>query len=332
MKILVADDDPVSRRALEALLGKWDYQVTAASDGESAWRILQANDAPRLAVLDWTMPVLDGLEVCRRVRQRAREPYTYILLLTARDSKEDVVEGLEAGADDYLTKPFDRQELKARLRVGRRSLALLDSLLGARDALRYQAAVDPLTGLASRAAALDALCREIAHGARRGSPLALVLADLDELDGVCRRYGDLTGDTVLRETARRVKSVTRTYDVLGRYGRQQFIMILPECDLEAGRKVAERFHQTVNAPFTDFFEGHIQLTASLGLASAEGSHLQEGDAAQQADSLLRAADAALRRAKLSGKSRTEIATPLESLLSHPTASPRDVSRLSRNKN
>jgi diguanylate cyclase (GGDEF)-like protein len=332
VKILVADDDPVSRRALEGQLAKWGCEFTTASDGESAWRVLQDIEAPRLAILDWTMPGLDGLEICRRLRQDAREPYTYILLLTAHDDKQDVVQGLEAGADDYLTKPFDAGELKARLRVGRRTLAILDSLLSARDALRYQGGVDPLTGLMTRSAAVEALCREIARGARRRSSLAVILADLDEFDLLNRAYGNLAGDAVLRETACRLRSRTRVFDVMGRYESHQFITVLCDCDLEASRKCAERFHQTVSAPFTGFAEGRIQLTATLGLAAAGGSLFPDGDASQQAGSLLCAAEAALRRAKLGGKGRTEIATPLEFLLSFPAISPRASSRLSRDKN
>src|SRR5436309_2587820 len=241
MNILVADDDAASRRALEVTLRKWDYEVTTAADGEQAWEILQAAEAPRLAILDWMMPGMDGVEVCRRLRRRSREPYSYILLLTARDDMQDVVQGLDSGADDYLTKPFDPEELRARLRTGRRLLALLGSLLSVRDALRYQAVVDPLTGLWSRAAALDGLRREIARAARHRAPLAVVLADLDGFERVNRTYGYLAGDAVLREAARRLRSAVRAYDIVGRYESEKFLACIPECNLAVAQELTEGF-------------------------------------------------------------------------------------------
>jgi diguanylate cyclase (GGDEF)-like protein len=331
MKILVADDDAASRRALEATLRKWDYEVTTAADGDEAWEILQGPNAPRLAVLDWMMPGMDGVEVCRRLR-RAHEPYTYILLLTARDDTQDVVQGLESGADDYLTKPFDPQELRARLRTGRRLLALLESLLSARDALRYQSVVDPLTGLWSRAAALDGLRREIARTTRRRAPLAVVLADLDGFERVNRNYGYLAGDGVLREAARRLRSSSRAYDIVGRYESEKFLACIPDCNLDEARELTERFRRAVSAPFVDFAEVPLKVTASLGLAVIKSGNLADVNPAAHAHSLVHAADAALKRAKLGGKNRTEVATPDE-FLPAPSASPmRAVNRLAGDEN
>ena len=128
MKILIADDEPVSRRLLQLTLIKWGYEVIAVSDGDEAWSALQQEDAPALAILDWVMPGLDGIEVCRRVRQMARSLPVYIIFLTSKGSREDIVEGLQAGADDFLTKPFDAQELQARLQVGKRIVQLQSEL------------------------------------------------------------------------------------------------------------------------------------------------------------------------------------------------------------
>jgi len=147
MKILIADDESVSRRMLQGLLTKWGYEVVSAEDGKAAWGLLNAPDAPRIALLDWMMPGQNGVDVCRELRAHRPAPYTYILLLTAKDAKENVVEGLESGADDYLTKPFHPQELKARLRVGIRLLNLEDNLVQAREAMRFKATHDGLTGL-----------------------------------------------------------------------------------------------------------------------------------------------------------------------------------------
>ena len=124
MRILIAEDDPVSRRMLEKTLLRWGYDVVVAVDGAQAWRALEGDDAPHLAVLDWMMPEIDGVEVCRRVRALGGIRSVYIILLTAKGRKEDTIQGLEGGADDYLTKPFDHGELKARVQVGVRVIDL----------------------------------------------------------------------------------------------------------------------------------------------------------------------------------------------------------------
>ena len=144
--VLIAEDDPIFRRVLQSWFTRWDYQVTAVENGLDAWEILQKDDAPQLAMLDWIMPGMDGIELCRRIRGRDNGPYRYVILLTAKDHKEDVVAGLEAGADDYLTKPFDVEELRARVRAGKRILDLQAALIRAQSALQFEAAHDGLTG------------------------------------------------------------------------------------------------------------------------------------------------------------------------------------------
>ncbi|HLY61472.1 MAG TPA: response regulator [Terriglobia bacterium] len=172
MRILIAEDDPASRRLLQVMLQKWNFDVDVATNGAEAWQMLQSEAAPRIAILDWMMPEMDGIQVCQKIRELRAEPYTYVILLTARGQKEDVVEGIEAGADDYLSKPFDSGELKARLRSGMRILELQESLITSRDALRFQATHDSLTGLWNRGATLDALRRELSRADRQGSPVA----------------------------------------------------------------------------------------------------------------------------------------------------------------
>src|SRR5277367_3972199 len=179
VKILIADDSLVSRHLLEATLRKWGYEVAVACDGEEALALLQKDDAPALAILDWMMPGMTGLEVCRRVRVRAREPYTYILLLTSKSQKEDLIEGMEAGADDYITKPFDQHELQVRLRAGTRLVDLQTQLLKAREELREQATLDSLTRLWNRSSILSELSRELARSEREARPLGVVIVDLD---------------------------------------------------------------------------------------------------------------------------------------------------------
>ncbi|MEW6363332.1 MAG: response regulator transcription factor [Acidobacteriota bacterium] len=133
MRVLIADDDPVTRSLLESHLTEWGYDVTGCADAAEAWRILQENDGPRLVLLDWTMPMMDGLAVCREVRDLAKDDYLYVILLTARGEREDIVEGLEAGADDYIIKPFDRHELRARVGIGRRILELQSRLVASNN-------------------------------------------------------------------------------------------------------------------------------------------------------------------------------------------------------
>src|SRR5271154_2895783 len=176
-RVLIAEDDPVSLHLLKSFLVKWDYDVVVVTDGMAALKILEGDDTPRLAVLDWMMPGMEGVEICRRIRKRKDRPYIYVLLLTARSQKQDLLQGLELGADDYLTKPFDAQELRARLRVGGRILSLQDDLLAAQEELHYRATNDALTAIPNRPAILEALSREMSRQVRDSRPFGIILAD-----------------------------------------------------------------------------------------------------------------------------------------------------------
>ena len=210
MRILIADDSLVSRHLLEATLRNWGYEVVVACDGTEAWKILQGDGAPSIAILDWMMPGQTGPEVCRMVRQKAIEPYTYILLLTSRSLKEDVVAGMDSGADDYLTKPFDQHELKVRLRAGTRIVDLQAQLLATREALREQATRDYLTQLWNRSAILATLERELTRSAREHTPCGVVLIDLDHFKSINDSRGHFGGDLALREAARRMQASVRS--------------------------------------------------------------------------------------------------------------------------
>jgi diguanylate cyclase (GGDEF)-like protein len=301
VRILVAEDDPVSRYLLEAFLVKWGYEVIVAADGVEAWQALQHDNAPQLALLDWMMPGMDGVEICRRVRKRAAEPYTYILLVTAKGQKQDILEGLEAGADDYLTKPFDPQELRARLRVGRRILELQEQLIQAREELRAQATHDPLTGLWNRAAILETLQRELARAERQRTPVAIIMADVDHFKQINDAYGHLAGDAVLGEVSQRMRAAIRSYDAIGRYGGEEFLIVTSGCDVTIALKLAERVRSCVSREPINIAGGTFPATLSLGVAASS----EAGDA----DQLVRAADAALYRAKNSGRNRVELALP-----------------------
>jgi len=294
MRVLAAEDNPVFQSMLRTMLTKWGYQAVIARSGTEAWRILESEDAPRLAVLDWMMPGMDGVEICRRVRSANREPYVYILLLTARTESQDLIEGMDAGADDYLTKPFNAHELRVRLHAGRRILDLQEELLKAREALREQATHDGLTGLLNRSSILATLDTEIARASRGGLPLSVLMVDLDRFKSINDTYGHLAGDAVLREAARRLKSAARRYDAVGRYGGEEFLIVLPGCDAADAVAQAERMREAIATTPIDTPTQPVVVTASLGVACS--AHCAP-------ETLVRDADDALYEAKTQGRNR-----------------------------
>ena len=300
MKILVADDDPINRRLLQTSLARWNYEVILARDGQEAWNILQREDAPKLAILDWMMPGMDGPDICREVRKRNFKFYTYILLLTSNLRNEDIIVGLEAGADDYLTKPFEGNELKARLRTGRRILELQEQLLSATAALQFQLATDPLTGMLSRVAILQTMRIELIRCEREGTTVGILMADLDHFKQINDTYGHLAGDTVLREAAKRMRSSVRAYDAVGRYGGEEFLIVMPGCDITSATTRAEGSRIAIGKQPLDAPEGMIPVTVSLGVAVGGGAKLLD------LEGLLRAADTALYDAKNKGRNQVAV--------------------------
>jgi two-component system, cell cycle response regulator len=302
VKVLIAEDDVVSRRFLEAMLTRWGYEVVVTRNGDEAWELLQRTDAPPLAILDWMMPGMDGVEVCRKVRQRGQEPYIYLLLLTTKGRKENIIEGLDAGADDYLTKPFDPHELQVRLRTGKRIMTLQAELIEAREALRVQAMHDPLTGIWNRRAILDVLGNELARSRREGLSLAVAIADIDHFKRINDTYGHLVGDTALCEAASRMRAQLRPYDAIGRYGGEEFLIVLPGCTSQDAFKLAERLRIGVSQEPVSIPGGTIEVMCSLGVAASDMIVVLEPTA------LIQAADSALYRAKAGGRNRVELAT------------------------
>ncbi len=301
-RILIAEDDPVSRRMLEAFLQKSGYQVVTAVDGVDALRILESEEAPALAVLDWMMPGLEGPQVCQRVRARPDRPYTYILLLTGRSQKDDLLRGLESGADDYLTKPFDAAELRARLHVGERILELQNGLIAAREELRFRATHDELTGLSNRRVVLDEIAREHSRHLRHGGTFAIVLIDLDHFKLVNDTRGHLAGDAVLKEVSRRMVGNVRPYDTVGRYGGEEFIVVAPSCGRSGAIALAERILNSLRSAPIDTDGGPVRVTVSCGIAVSSAAKPLDGQG------LIHLADEALYRAKELGRNRSEFAT------------------------
>ncbi|MGZ9005735.1 MAG: GGDEF domain-containing response regulator [Burkholderiales bacterium] len=291
MRILVVDDDAVTRVTLERLLTKRGCEVATAKDGLEAYEILHRDDAPKLAIVDWMMPGMDGLELCRKLRESGKAHYTYLVMLSGRREKEDFITGLQSGADDYVRKPYDIDELHARMMAAQR-------LVMVQEQLRNRANIDELTGILSRAAILDLLRREMSHASRDGSALSVVMADLDNFKQVNDTYGHVFGDAVLRRVAKLLGARLRPYDAVGRYGGEEFLLVLPGCNAAAALDVAERVRLNVASESIMSTTGPVKATVSLGIATLDG-HSNE----VTADELILAADNALYRAKRGGRNR-----------------------------
>lgn len=294
MKVLVADDDPISLLLLQDALQDWGYEVLTASDGPAALTHLQAPDGPVLAVIDWIMPGMNGLQICEAIRSNPDGRYVYLIMLTSKRATEHIVEAIDAGADDFISKPFANDELQARLRAGKRVVRL-------EQELRIRATRDALTGIYNRGEIIHILQREIARHAREKSALALIFADLDHFKTTNDTYGHLAGDDVLREIARRIATVLRPYDSLGRYGGEELLIVLPSCDHASVKEVAERVRAVIAGAPVDTDVGAVPTTLSVGVA------IVEHDRAMTVKELLYLADAALYKAKENGRNRVEFA-------------------------
>jgi predicted signal transduction protein with EAL and GGDEF domain len=315
MRILIADDDALTRRLLQKTLEQAGYEVVAVGNGRMALECLSSKVGPRLALLDWLMPGLNGLEVCREIRRHSERPYIYMILLTARTSKEDVVRGLEAGADDYLTKPFDLEELKARLRCGERILKL-------EDKVTYDALHDPLTRLPNRAFFLERLTLCVSWGMLHPEyKFAVLSVDMDRFKVVNDSLGISAGDWLLVQIAERLLGSIRRDDallrspsagetggqldgsgVLARLGGDKFTILLDNIrNASEGVRVAERIQESIQAPF--HIDGQaVFTTASVGIAFS-------GSGYSAAEDMLGDANTAMARAKTLGKARYEMCDP-----------------------
>jgi two-component system cell cycle response regulator len=259
-------------------------------------------DGPKLALLDWMMPELDGPGVCKEVRNRKEPSYVYMVLLTSKEAKEDVVVGLESGADDYLIKPFDASELKARLRTGLRILDLEDRLVEAREEMRFKASHDALTTLWNRGVILELLGRELSRSHRENATTVIILCDVDHFKGVNDSFGHLVGDEVLRETAKRLLASARSYDFVGRYGGEEFLVVLNNCDPTFAFARAEEIRKTIALRPVQTSTGPVPLTLSLRLL------LSHEWGTRTVEELLHEADRALYAAKRAGRNCVWVAS------------------------
>jgi two-component system, cell cycle response regulator len=299
VRILIAEDDFNNRCVLVALLKKAGHEPVETVNGAEALQVLQQPEAPRLAILDWVMPQMNGLEVLQRIRAHPTDLPPYILMLTNKRDTTEIIAGLDAGANDYLTKPFKAGELRARVEVGRRMVEMHDELVKSRDALAQQVNSDPLTGMLNRRAILDLLHKELSHAGRHGDMLSVGICDIDHFKTINDTYGHQTGDDVLCELARIMSACCREYDSVGRIGGEEFLIIAPmkdgtmECD-----SLFNRLCATVAGSTLATRSGSLSVTVSIGVTIATGSSAV-GD-------ILSAADSAMYNAKAGGRNRVEL--------------------------
>nr|WP_321500999.1 diguanylate cyclase [uncultured Dethiosulfovibrio sp.] len=296
-RILIADDDMTSRAVLAAVLRKIGYDPVEVEDGDSAFRLLTEEDSPSIAVLDWVMPGLDGLDVVKAVRELKGDLPPYIIMLTSRGEKSDVVLGLDGGANDYVSKPFDTGELRARIEVGRRMIEMHRALVQSKEALEYQASHDSLTGLLNRGATIERLEEELAHSQARLGDLVVAALDIDNFKHVNDTYGHQTGDDVLMELSRQMDRSCCGRGIVGRMGGEEFLAILRFPHPDEVRPFLDQLRSSIGSSPMGTRSGPVSITVSVGACVAvEGQGL---------DRLLGLADSALYRAKDLGRNRVE---------------------------
>ncbi|MCK5162437.1 MAG: diguanylate cyclase [Desulfobacula sp.] len=293
MKVLIAEDDMTSRIILESVLKKWGFTPVMTCDGKEAWEAMQSEDAPKLAILDWQMPKMNGIEVCQKIRKIDTSDPPYLIVLTSKDEKKDIVKALEAGANDFISKPYDNQELRARINVGKRMVQLQSALGDAYKALKHEAMHDPLTNIFNRRAILELLEKEMARAKREKTGLCIGLCDLDYFKRVNDTYGHQIGDEVLIAFTRFVTEKLRINDHMGRYGGEEFLIVAPGSKEVKQGTMFERICEHVHNSKISFEKENISITVSIGVARYSG--------AENPDTLLAAADTALYHAKKIGR-------------------------------
>ncbi len=304
MRILIAEDDYTSRTMLSAVLQKAGHDVLSVEDGYEAWQILQQEDSPKLLILDLLMPKMDGLEVIEKVRASQNKVPPYIIMLTSRGEKRDIIQGLDAGADDYLTKPFDVGELRARIEVGRRLLEMQKALIESRELLAHQATHDPMTDLLNRRAIISNLQSALLTARRKKTVVAVGMIDIDHFKRINDTYGHQVGDDVLIGLAKQLKETTLVSEHVSRFGGEEFLVFFPMNTKDEVESVFASLFSRISGISLKTRQGLISITVSIGIAvsSPECS----------LDDLIGFADEALYTAKEAGRNRMEFASSQES--------------------
>lgn len=299
LQVLVVDDSPVYRKLVEHALEGGPYSLLFAKSGREALE-LYARYLPALVITDWMMPDLSGLDLCQRLRADVHRGYTYIILLTSIAEKDNVVKGLAAGADDYLTKPFDPAELLARIGVGRRIIDLHRQVDAKNKLLEEMAHSDPLTGLPNRRAIEEWAGRQLRGAARHGFPYWVVLADLDGFKSINDTHGHDGGDALLQKFAEILKTVIRASDICGRLGGDEFLLVITHVEADSIHKTVERFRQKLAEQQFQLGEEKVTITASFGIAGFHGKEILDFN------TLVRRADKALYAAKRAGRNLVRV--------------------------
>jgi two-component system, cell cycle response regulator len=299
LRVLVVDDSPVCQKLVQQALEQESYEMVFAKCGSEALALYEQH-APSIIITDWMMPDFSGLELCQRIRREKERAYTYIIVLTSISEKDNVVKGLAAGADDYLTKPFDPAELLARIGVGRRIVDLHREIEAKNRLLEGMAHTDPLTGLPNRRAIEEWAGRQLRGAARHGFPFWVVLTDLDSFKSVNDNYGHDAGDAVLQAFAEALKEHTRASDICGRLGGDEFLMVISHVGEEDIQLTVDRFREEFALQEFSFEGKKARVTASFGISGFHGKDAPEFSA------LLRRADKALYAAKHAGRNQVKM--------------------------
>lgn len=300
-RILLVDDEPTQRLIMARLLRRAGYQVETASNGKEALACIESGDY-QLMITDWEMPEMDGISLCAAVRASQNKGYIYTILLTARDTIEHVVTGLQSGADDYLTKPVIEPELIARLNTGKRIVTLERSLRAANEENRRLSNTDPLTGAFNRRYLMEQLPREIERAARYGRQLATIMCDVDYFKKINDTHGHLVGDEVLKWFVGRLRAGVRSCDCVARYGGEEFVLVLPETNVASAANAAEHLRQQIAAASFPLSQGRIEVSASFGVSGWRDQVPPHANV----DELMAQCDQAVYASKAAGRNRVTV--------------------------
>lgn len=301
MQVLVASHDTLLQRAATRLLQELGHETVTAGSGAEAWHFLNAEQPPPLALLEWDLPGIDAQALCARLHDRRNAPYVYLIVMGSGSAEAEPLAALDGGADDFLPRPLDPSLLKLRLRAAEHIVALHNDFRETRQALEYKSTHDALTGTWNRGEVLGILEREVARSRREGWQVCAIMIDVDHFKSINDTYGHLVGDTALREITARLLTSLRPYDIIGRYGGEEFLVVLGGCSPRNAQALAERLREEVAGRPVQLADEEATVTISMGVAAWDNN--QCGDI----QALLRAADVALYEAKRNGRNRVQTA-------------------------